>query len=60
MKEKHFRKNYERQLSVPRKYLEDVAFNNGRLDSNKFLEINYFLDEDQKRDIYKHHFTVLE
>lgn len=53
VKEQHFRKSYDLNLKSHMKDLADVQFRGGRLDSQKYFKIKYFINKEQKDKILK-------
>ena len=53
IKEQHFRKVYERHISQPKKSLERVAFHGDSMNASTYYDMRYFLNEDQKKEVYK-------
>ena len=53
IKEQHFRKVYERHISQPKKTLEKVAFHGDKMNANTYYDMRYFLNEEQRKEVYK-------
>ena len=48
LKAEHFRKSYEKHLALPKEAMEDVHFKGDPLDAQKYYQLKYFLNEEQK------------
>jgi len=53
LKAAHFKKNYEKQLSIPKKYLDEVHFDGGDIDASKYFQMKYYLSDEMKNNSIK-------
>jgi len=53
LKAEYFKKNYEKQLSIPKKALDEVHLGSGDLDASKYFQMKYFLNDEQKNQRLK-------